>query len=189
MSGIRVIFDDIKEKLLSIKDKYGERVFKTVDLNRGQMMRLKGFENTEEIVMFPAVFFKPEEIKNLPRPNNVNLVEMRIRLYVVTSEIIRNDVLDIFDLPELANQALLDQKWVNTNLVSIKKGFEVMPETFDNTQIYELNYWVKFWDTSAYQYREYVDANDPEINPEAPVQLDVRGIIDDDGDIWDEITQ
>ena len=37
MSGIRVIFDDIKEKLLSIKDKYGERVFKTVDLNRGQI--------------------------------------------------------------------------------------------------------------------------------------------------------
>ena len=159
MSGIRVIFDDIKEKLSSIKNKYGERVFKTVELNRGQMMRLKGFENTEEIVLFPAIFMKPEEILNTPRPNNVYLVEMRIRFYVVTSDVYRGDELEIFDLPRLANQALLDQKWENTNLVSIKKGFEVFPESWDNTQIYELNYWVKFWDTESYTYRKYVDAN------------------------------
>ena len=55
-----------------------------------------------------------------------------------------------------------------------------MPETWDNTQIYEMNYWVKYWDTDAYTYRDYVDANDINVNPEAPVELCVNGVIDDD---------
>lgn len=180
MSGIRVIFDDITKKLSSIKNKYGEKVFKTVELNRGQMMRIKGFENTEKVILFPAVFFKPEEIDNQPRPNNIYLVEMRIRFHIVTSDVYREDELEIFDLPRILNQNILDQKWENTNLVSIKKNLEVMPETWDNTQIYEMNYWVKYWDTDAYNYRDYVDANDINVNPEAPVELCVNGVIDDD---------
>jgi len=180
MSGIRVVFDELTSKLKSIKNKHGERTFKTVELNKGQMMRLKGFENTEKVIMFPAVFFKPEEILQKARPDNVYLTEMRIRLYVVTNELIREDYLDIFDLPELIDRTLLDSKWDTVDLVSIRKNMDVMPETFDNTQIYELNYWIKYWNLNAYKYREWIDANDPNENPDAPVDPLLDAYIDDD---------
>lgn len=180
MSGLRTVFDDITNILKSIKNEYGERVFKTVEVNKGQMMRVKGFENTGENIMFPAVFYKPEEIKNLPRPNNVYVTEMRIRFYICTNELIRDDYLDIFDLPQILDNALLNSKWTDSNLVSIRGEFEMFPETWDNTQIYEKNYWVKYWNLNAYQYSDYVDANDVNINPEAPVELDLNGYIDDD---------
>ena len=180
MSGKRVVFDAIIEKIKSIRNKYGEATFKTVELSRGQMMRIKGFENTEKVIMFPAVFIKPEEIISRTRPQNVNLVEMRIRFYVATNELIRSDELDIFDLPETIDRYLLDSKWDTDVLVSIKKGQDMMPETWDNTQVYELNYWIKYWDLNAYQFREWVDANDPEVNPNAPVDPNLDAYINDD---------
>ena len=177
MSTIRTIFDDIKSKLVQVKNEHGEKVFKTIDLNRGQMQQIKGFENTGQIIIFPAVFFKPEDIKNYPRPNNIYLVEMRIRFHVVTNNLVHADPLEIFDLPMILDQSILDQKWESVSLASIHKGFEVMPEVYDNNQVYEVNYWVKFWNTNAFQYRDFIDANDVAINPSAPVELDLCGII------------
>mgnify|MGYP003654753475 CR=1 FL=1 len=178
--GIRVIFDDIKDKLNALIDDSGNKVFGTVDLNRGQMAQIKGFENTGQIITFPAVFMKPEELKNIPRPQNIYVTEMRIRLHVVTNNLVYLDPLEIFDLPELIDRTMLDGKWDTTDLVSMVKGLDVFPETFDNNQVYELNYWVKFWNTNAYTYRDYVNANDILINPEAPLELDNSGYIDDD---------
>tara|TARA_R110000744_G_scaffold7342_7_gene25392 strand:- start:17895 stop:18464 length:570 start_codon:yes stop_codon:yes gene_type:complete len=178
-SNIRAVFDNISDKLKALTNDRGERVFKTVDLNRGQMQQLKGFENIGQLIVFPAVFFKPEEIRNIPRPNNIYVTEMRIRIYVVTSNLVYSDPLDIFDLPELVDRTMLNSKWDTVNLTSIFKGFDVMPETFDNNQIYELNYWVKFWNVNAYRYADYVDANDPKINPEAPIELDLDVEIND----------
>ena len=177
--GLRVVFDDIKAKLEAVTNDDGNRVFGTVDLNRGQMSQIKGFENTGQIITFPAIFFKPEELKQISRPNNVYVTEMRIRVHVVTNNLVHVDPLDIFDLPELVDRTILDGKWEKTNLVSIVKGFDVMPEQFDNNQVYEINYWVKYWNTNAYSYRDYVDANDVNINPEAPVELGLDGYIDD----------
>lgn len=182
MAGVRDIFDDISIKLNGLTNKRGEKVFKTVDLNRGQMQQLKGFENIGQLITFPAIFFKPEEIKNLPRTGNVYVTEMRIRIHVVLSQLVYEDPLEIFDLPMLVDRAILDGKYESINLVSMRKGFEVMPETFDNTQIYELNYWCKYWNTNAYIYRDWVDANDPEVNPEAPIELNLDAYIDDDED-------
>lgn len=177
--GVRVVFDDLVSKLKAVKNDSGKNVFGTIDLNRGQMQQVKGFENTGEFIVFPAIFFKPEEIKNVLRPSNVYVTEMRIRVHVVTNELVHLDPLEIFDLPELVDRTVLDSKWDTTNLVSIKKGFDVMPETFDNNQIYELNYWIKYWDTNAFTYRDWVDANDTDVNPEAPIELDLGGHIDD----------
>ena len=177
--GLRVVFDDIKAKLEAVTNDDGNRVFGTVDLNRGQMSQIKGFENTGQIITFPAIFFKPEELKQIPRPNNVYVTEMRIRVHVVTNNLVHVDPLDIFDLPELVDRTILNGKWEKTNLVSIVKGFDVMPELFDNNQVYEINYWVKYWNINAYSYRDYVDANDVDINPEAPVELGIDGYIDD----------
>ena len=177
--GVRVVFDDIKESLAALINTRGERVFKTIDLNRGQMNQIKGYQNTSDIISFPAIFMKPEEILNVKRPQNIYITELRVRLHVVTNELVHADPFEIFDLPELIDRTLLDSKWDTTNLVSIIKGYDVMPETFDNNQVYELNYWVKFWNTNAYTYRDYVDANDPEVNPEAPVELCVNGYIDE----------
>tara|TARA_R110002167_G_scaffold357004_1_gene572323 strand:+ start:1442 stop:2041 length:600 start_codon:yes stop_codon:yes gene_type:complete len=179
---MREIFDDITSKLESLTNEHGERVFKTVDLNRGQMTQVKGFENTGQLIMFPAVFFKPEEIRNTPRPNNIYHVEARIRVHVVTSNLVYNDPLDIFDLPKLIDNSLLNSKWDTTYLASIFKGFEVMPEMFDNNQVYELNYWVTFWNVNAYTYAHYIDANDPELNSNAPVELCVTPELIDEVD-------
>mgnify|MGYP003637595178 FL=1 len=177
--GIRVIFDDIKSKLEALTNDSGRKVFGTVDLNRGQMTQIKGFESTGQIITFPAIFYKPEELKQVPRPQNIYVTEMRIRVHVVTNNLVHLDPLEIFDLPELVDRTMLDSKWDTTNLVSIVKGFDVMPETFDNNQVYELNYWVKFWNVNAYTYRDFVDANDIEINPDAPIELGLGGHIDD----------
>ena len=73
---MREIFDDITVKLKALTNSRGERMFNTVDLNRGQMTQIKGFENTGQLITFPAVFFKPEEIRHIPRPNNIYITEI-----------------------------------------------------------------------------------------------------------------
>jgi hypothetical protein len=180
MSTIKGVLQEITDKLKAVTNSRGEKVFKTVDLNRGQMQQIKGFENIGQLIIFPAIFLKPEEIRNIPRPNNVYVTEMRLRLHVVTSELIHENPLDIFDLPQLADREMLDLKWSTVDMASVMKGFDVMPETFDNNQVYELNYWVKVWNTNAYIYRDWVDANDVDVNPEAPIGLELDPYIDDD---------
>ena len=184
MAGMKEVFETIIDKLSAVTNSRGERVFKTVDINRGQMQQIKGFENVGQLILFPAVFLKPEEIRNIPRPNNIYVTEMRVRVHVVTNTLIHENPLDIFDLPQLVDRTLLDGKWVDLNLTSIFKGFDVMPETFDMNQIYELNYWVKVWNTNAYIYRDWVDANDINVNPNAPVEhcLDVELDVDNRSD-------
>lgn len=177
---MRYVFENIESKLRELTNSRGERMFKTIELNSGQMMRVKGFENTEKIISFPAVFYKPEEIKHIPRPNNIYVTEMRIRIHVVTNELVHKDPLEIFDLPRLVDKTLLNSKWDTVNLVSLHKGFDVMPETFDNNQIYELNYWIKYWNINSYRYADYVDANDTIVNPSAPVELCLDDEIDDE---------
>jgi len=180
MSTIKGVLQEITDKLKAVTNSRGEKVFKTVDLNRGQMQQIKGFENIGQLIIFPAIFLKPEEIRNIPRPNNVYVTEMRLRLHVVTSELIHENPLDIFDLPQLADREMLDLKWSTVDMASVMKGFDVMPETFDNNQVYELNYWVKVWNTNSYIYRDWVDANDVDVNPEAPVALNIDAYIEED---------
>jgi len=184
MSTIKGVLQEITDKLKAVTNSRGEKVFKTVDLNRGQMQQIKGFENIGQLIIFPAIFLKPEEIRNIPRPNNVYVTEMRLRLHVVTSELIHENPLDIFDLPQLADREMLDLKWSTVDMASVMKGFDVMPETFDNNQVYELNYWVKVWNTNSYIYRDWVDANDVDVNPEAPVALNIDAYIEEDNYIF-----
>lgn len=178
---MKELFIELETVLKSLTNKRGDRLFQTVELNSGQMQKIKGFENTQGVIMFPAVFYKPEEIVNTPKPNGVSLAEIRLRFHVVTNNIVHNNPLDIFDLPVSLDNALIDNKWSSENFISIKKSDELMPETFDNNQIYELNYWMKYWNTSSYEYRKWVDINDPSENENAPIELILPfGFIDDD---------
>lgn len=156
---MREVFEDIEQKLNNTFDINGNKVFGTVALNRGQMLQVKGMQNTGANITFPAIFYKPEEIKSIPRPNNIYVVQMRIRFQLVIDNLIHEDYLSIFDLSTIMDQTLLDAKWNTTNLASIQKGFNVFPDSFDNNLIYEGNFWVKYWSTESYTYRNFVDAN------------------------------
>ena len=122
---MKELFKELEAVLKSLTNKRGDKLFPTVELNSGQMQKIKGFENSQGIILFPAVFYKPEEIVNN----------------------------------------------------------EVMPETFDNNQIYELNYWMKYWNTNSYEYRSWIDINDPNENPDYKTPMEIiqpYGFIDDD---------
>ena len=178
---MREVFEDIENKLKSALDENNENLFGTVEINRGQMLQVKGMNNTGANIYFPAIFYKPEEIQSIPRPNNIYVVEMRIRFQLVIHNLIHNDKnhspLDIFDLSDKMDRVLLNGKWELTNLASIQKGFNVFPDTFDNNLIYEANFWLKYWSTYSYTYKDYVDVNDPLQNENAPISLDVCGDI------------
>ena len=180
---MKELLQELESVLKSLTNSRGNKIFKTVELNSGQMQKVMGFENTQGILSFPALFYKPEEIVNTTKPNGIYLAEIRLRLHIVVNNMIHNNPLDILDLPVLVDNALNDNKWISENFISIKKSDEVMPETFDNTQIYELNYWVKYWNTSSNKYREWIDINDPNENPDYQEPIDVIlpfGFIDDD---------
>ena len=180
---MKELFKELEAVLKSLTNKRGDKLFPTVELNSGQMQKIKGFENSQGIILFPAVFYKPEEIVNNTKHNGVYLTQIRIRLHVVTNNLIHNDPLEIFDLPIDVDNALLDNKWISENFISLNKSDEVMPETFDNNQIYELNYWMKYWNTNSYEYRSWIDINDPNENPDYKTPMEIiqpYGFIDDD---------
>ena len=180
---MKELFIELQQVLKSLTNSKGRKLFQTVEMNSGQMNRILGFENTEGIMLYPAALLAPQEIVNNPRPNGIYLVETRLEIKVITNDMVLSDPMDIFDIPKRVDNALIDNKWVSESFASIKKADEVYPASYNNIRTYVLNYWLKLWNTSSFEYRDWYDINDPSENPnyEKPMDLNLPfGFIDDD---------
>ena len=180
---MKELFIELQGLLKSLTNSRGRKLFETVEIDSGQMGRILGFENTEGTMLYPAALFAPQEIINHPRPNGIYLVETRLEIKIITNDLVLKDPIDIFDIPEIVDNTLIDNKWVSESFVSIKKSDEVYPASYNNIRVYTLNYWLKLWNTASFEYRTWYDINDPEENPdyEAPMDLiQPFGFIDDD---------
>ena len=53
----------LKNELKSALDENGENLFGTVDINRGQMLQVKGMNNTGANIYFPAILLSFQNLK------------------------------------------------------------------------------------------------------------------------------
>ena len=158
----------LKEELEKILDAGGKKFFKTVAVESGQMAKIRGQQNTEGVVNFPAIFIKYENILHDPKQRGLTIGNATVRVKIVMHEVV-HDELAIFDVVGTVNKAIILGKETHESIVTIEKYLDEQPEFYDNILEWNAYYKLTFQDTSGDIYQDYVNANDPQVNPEAPV--------------------
>ncbi|MEM6734487.1 MAG: hypothetical protein AAF620_00315 [Bacteroidota bacterium] len=146
----------------------GTTYFKTIEVESGQMSKIRGAQNTEEVTPFPALFIKFENILHTTQGRGTSLADATVRIKIVLHELILDETL-IFDVVNMVNKAVIRGKDIHESLITIEKYLDEQPEFYDNIIEWNAYYKLTFQDTSGDIYGDYENANDPTINPNAPV--------------------
>lgn len=158
----------LKEELEKILDANGSKFFKTVAVESGQMTKIRGAENTEKVTPFPAIFIKFENIRHDPKQRGLTIGDAVVRVKIVMHELEHKEEA-IFDVVNTVNAAIMLGRTTQEAIVTIEKYLDEQPEFYDNILEWNAYYNLTFHDTSGDLYQNFENANDPSINPEAPV--------------------
>lgn len=142
----------------------GERFFKTVKWNHGQLSRIKNGKLNEEYgnIAFPAVFVHFINVRGLVQTSRIGefRADMRIQ-YVLNRLNIGDDEYQTegAEVFQLINNAINNNKNQFSALTErCQFTYWDQPEVFsDGLQQYWITYEVWFRDYSAYRYKDYVD--------------------------------
>lgn len=146
------------------KNPNGERYFKTVKWNHGQLSRIKNGKLNEEYgnIAFPAVFVHFINVRGLVQTSRIGEFRADMRIQYVLNRLNSGD--DEFqtegaEVFQLINTAINKNKDKFTSLTErCQFTYWDQPEVFsDGLQQYWITYEVWFRDYSAYRYRDYVD--------------------------------
>lgn len=165
---MKEVFLALKVRLESILTPDNKQFFKTVDVDSGQIQRIRGDKNTQGEFLFPAVLIKFDLINYENKQANLNLGEARVRMKLAIDNLV-HDPVAIFDISSTVNKAVIGGKYTQQELSSITRSFDEQPEFYDNILEWHQYYNVQFYDTSAYLYQDFINFNDPSVNPEAPI--------------------
>ena len=161
---MKELYLEIKRILGEINNPWdqSEKLFKTVKLDKGQFERIiHDVENTENTVLFPAIFIHFVNVSYLVSQNRIGEGRGTMRVRFILNRL--NDYEDeyeteIFDYAGIVNAAIQDAKESSTILrEKITLEYFDMPTTSNQTQACWLDFGVKFTDESGDRYRNYVE--------------------------------
>lgn len=160
---MKELFLEIKRIILDIDSPFvaGEKLFKTVKLDKGQFNRIiNSQENTEFGYTFPAVFIHFVNVSYLVSQNRIGEGRGTMRVRFILNRLNDQDdeyETEIFDYAGIINAAIQDAKTTST-VLGEKCTLEYfdMPESSNMCQPCWLDYGVNFTDLSAEKYRDYI---------------------------------
>lgn len=162
---MKELFLEIKKIILAIENHDGapgEKLFKTVKLDKGQFERIiNNVENSEFGYSFPAVFIHFTNVQYLVSQNRIGEGNGTMRVRFVLNRLNDQDdefETEIFDYAGIINAAIQDAK-ESSDVLTDKVTLEYfdMPSSSNNLQPCWLDYGVKFIDTSGDRYRDWID--------------------------------
>lgn len=159
--AIETILKDIPKDPLAPD---GEKLFKTVKWNQGQLARIRSNrENTEDgSIAFPAAFIHFINVRGLVQTSRIGEFRAELRIQYVLNR------LNIGD-DEYQTEGVEVFQRINSAINANKDKFSALtercqftywdqPESFGNgVQPYWITYEVWFRDYSSYRYKDYVD--------------------------------
>lgn len=172
---MREMYKAVKRVLTELVDGQGSPVFNTVDLDKGQMDRLLGGENSEGLVFFPAVFIRFNNIRYEPYMEGVKRGSAEMSCRIVLSDPLGVTDDAIFDYREWLDRTLMDARQTEEFMAIMGHVYEDMPPSYDNTIEWMAVYDVAFLDTGSWRYRNFLDSSDLEQYPNGPLELDIQG--------------
>ena len=143
----------------------GEKYFKTVKWNMGQLGRIKSSTSNEEYgnIAFPAVFIHFINVRGLVATSRIGEFRAECRIQYVLNRLNNGDdeyQTEGVEVFQLINNAINENK---SKFSALTERFQFtywdQPESFsDALQQYWITYEVWFRDYSSYYYKDYVDA-------------------------------
>jgi hypothetical protein len=171
-------YKEVKRLLTEVADpSTALPLFRTVELDKGQMDRLVGENNTQGIVFFPAVFIRFNNITYSGYAEGIRRGAADMVCKIVLHDVLGIEDEEIFKYRDILDNTIMDGRNTLNALSVADINYEEMPPSYNNTIEWVVSYRIGFIDNISYKYRYYVNANDPKINPEAPVKYSVLGEI------------
>jgi hypothetical protein len=172
--SLRQSYKAAQQVLADLVDENNKPIFKTVELDNGQMDRLLGEENHQGVIFFPAVFIRFTNIDYDAYTQGVRRGEATMIIKIVLFDTLGFPVDTIFDYRDFVDMALMDGRYDDEHLAVMDMPFEDMPPSYDNIVMWEMHYRIGFYDDIAYRYRNHKNALDPCDIPDGPVDLVVN---------------
>lgn len=163
--SMQSVFKTIKKVILNIpvddNDPFGEKVFKTVKFDTGQLERImSNIENTDYDIVFPAVFIRFINVRYLVSQNRTSEGRCTMRVRYVLNRLNNQDddvEMEPVTMFEKINAAIQDAKKTEVALSErCNLMYWDMPLSVGLTQAYWIDYEVYFRADEGFQYRDMI---------------------------------